>query len=196
MIILKGVNMDKTPWRGGLIGNLIQNDLVWLLQKSKWQSICSACWKKQNLFHNWNSFSHSWSSHPPCKKKSDPEGSQWEPNYSPEKTTVRSKCPCSIACRFQGGSLCYSFFCLLVSSVSDFHPDTKGSVVDTFFFNESPVQVRCTILDAWGWCTGTTQRDGMGREVGGGFRMGNTCIPVADSFWYMAKPIQNCKVKK
>ena len=46
----------------------------------------------------------------------------------------------------------------------------------------SPVQVRCTILDAWGWCTGTTQRDGMGREEGGGFRMGNTCIPVADSF--------------
>ena len=24
--------------------------------------------------------------------------------------------------------------------------------------------------------------DGMGREKGGGFRMGNTCIPVADSF--------------
>ena len=32
------------------------------------------------------------------------------------------------------------------------------------------------ILDAWGWCTGTTQRDGMGREEGGGFRIGNTCI--------------------
>ena len=31
---------------------------------------------------------------------------------------------------------------------------------------ELPVQVRCTILDAWGWCTGTTQRDGMGREGG------------------------------
>jgi len=31
---------------------------------------------------------------------------------------------------------------------------------------------------------------------GGGFRMGNTCIPVADSRWYMAKPIQYCKVKK
>jgi len=30
--------------------------------------------------------------------------------------------------------------------------------------------------------SGTTQRDGMGREEGGGFRMGNTCIPVADSF--------------
>ena len=30
------------------------------------------------------------------------------------------------------------------------------------------------ILDAWGWYTGMTQRDGMGREVGGAFRMGNT----------------------
>ena len=28
------------------------------------------------------------------------------------------------------------------------------------------------ILDAWGWCTGTTQRDGTGREEGGGFKMG------------------------
>ena len=26
------------------------------------------------------------------------------------------------------------------------------------------------------------QRDGMGREEGGGFRVENTCIPVADSF--------------
>ena len=33
----------------------------------------------------------------------------------------------------------------------------------------------------WGWCTGMTQRDGTGREVGGGFRMGNTYTPVADS---------------
>ena len=49
------------------------------------------------------------------------------------------------------------------------------------------------ILDAWDWCTGTTQRDGMGREEGGGFRMGNTYIPVADSF-YLAKLIQLCKV--
>ena len=48
--------------------------------------------------------------------------------------------------------------------------------------NKLPVQVRCTLLDAWGWCTGTAQRDGMGREEGGGFRMGNACIPVADSF--------------
>ena len=52
------------------------------------------------------------------------------------------------------------------------------------------------ILDAWSWCTGMTQREGMGREEGGGFRMGNTCIPVADSFWYLAKLTQYCKVLK
>ena len=34
----------------------------------------------------------------------------------------------------------------------------------------------------------------MRREEGGGFRMGNTGIPVADSFRYLAKPIQYCKV--
>ena len=45
-------------------------------------------------------------------------------------------------------------------------------------FKISSIQVQCRILDAWGWCTGTTQRDGTGREEGGGFRMGNTCIPV------------------
>ena len=50
--------------------------------------------------------------------------------------------------------------------------------------------------DAWGWCTGTAQRDGMGREEGGGFGMGNTCIPVVDSFRCMAKPLEYCKFKK
>ena len=34
----------------------------------------------------------------------------------------------------------------------------------------------------------------MGREVGGGFRMGNTCISMVDSCRCMAKPIQCCKV--
>ena len=38
-----------------------------------------------------------------------------------------------------------------------------------------------------GWCIGMTLRDGMGREVGGGFRMGNTCTPMADSCQCMAK---------
>ena len=52
--------------------------------------------------------------------------------------------------------------------------------------------------DAQYWMLGAgalgRQRDGMGREEGGGFRMGNTCIPVADSFQYLAKQIQYCKV--
>ena len=46
------------------------------------------------------------------------------------------------------------------------------------------------ILDAWGWCTETTQRDGTGREEGRGFRMGNSCIPVVDSFCCVAESIQ------
>ena len=35
----------------------------------------------------------------------------------------------------------------------------------------------CLGLVHWDDC-----RDGVGREEGGGFRMGNTCIPVVDSF--------------
>ena len=34
----------------------------------------------------------------------------------------------------------------------------------------------------------------MGSEVGGGFRMGNIRIPVADSCRCMAKSMQYCKV--
>ena len=40
-----------------------------------------------------------------------------------------------------------------------------------------------------------SQRDGMGRVVGRGFRIGNTCTPVVDSCSCMAKPIKYCKVK-
>ena len=61
--------------------------------------------------------------------------------------------------------------------------------------NESPVSVWCRIQHAWGWCTGMTQRDGMAREVGGGFRIGNSCTRLVDSCQCMAKPIQYCKVK-
>ena len=46
------------------------------------------------------------------------------------------------------------------------------------------------IQDLWGWCTGMTQKDGTGRELGEGFRMENMCTPVADSCQCMAKPIQ------
>ena len=61
--------------------------------------------------------------------------------------------------------------------------------------SRSPVHVRRRIQHAWGWCTGMTQRDVMGREVEGGFMFGNACTPVVDSCQCMAKPIQYCKVK-
>ena len=34
----------------------------------------------------------------------------------------------------------------------------------------------------------------MGTELGGGFRMGNTCTPMADSCQCMSKQLQYCKV--
>ena len=37
------------------------------------------------------------------------------------------------------------------------------------------------------WCTGMTLRDGMGREVAGRVRMGDTYTPMADSCDCMAK---------
>ena len=40
---------------------------------------------------------------------------------------------------------------------------------------------------AKGLCTRMTLRDGMGREVGGRVRMGNTCTCLADSCQCMAK---------
>ena len=55
-----------------------------------------------------------------------------------------------------------------------------------------PVSMR--EIGAQGWCTGMTQRDGMGRELEGGFRMGDTCTPVADPCQCMAKPLQYCKI--
>ena len=53
-------------------------------------------------------------------------------------------------------------------------------------------------FDAWYWMLGAGAlkrprgmvRGGRGR----GFRIGRTCIPVVDSCWCMAKPIQYCKV--
>ena len=53
-------------------------------------------------------------------------------------------------------------------------------------------------FDAWGWCTGgwctSAQRDGIRREEGMEFRIGNTCTPVADSCGCMAKLKQHFKV--
>ena len=36
---------------------------------------------------------------------------------------------------------------------------------------------RDRIKEAWGWCTGMTQRHGMGMEVGGGSRLGTRVQP-------------------
>ena len=48
---------------------------------------------------------------------------------------------------------------------------------------------------AQGRCTGKTQRDGMGREAGGGIGMGNTCKCMADPCQCMAKTTTiYCKV--
>ena len=55
--------------------------------------------------------------------------------------------------------------------------------------NRLPVQVRCMRQGAQGWCTGMILRDGMWKQVGGGFRMGNTYTPMADSCHHMAKPL-------
>ena len=51
----------------------------------------------------------------------------------------------------------------------------------------SPGLIALDETSAQGWCTGMTQRDGMGREAGGGIRMGNTCKSMADSCLCMAK---------
>ena len=39
-----------------------------------------------------------------------------------------------------------------------------------------------------------TQRDQMGRELGGGIRMGNTCKSIAIHVNVWQKPLQYCKV--
>ena len=40
----------------------------------------------------------------------------------------------------------------------------------------------CSIQDAWGSCARMIQSDDMGWEMGGGFKIGNSRTPVADSF--------------
>jgi len=53
--------------------------------------------------------------------------------------------------------------------------------------------VSMPILDAWGWCTGMTQRDGMGREEGySGW--GTHVHPWLIHVTVWQKPPQYCKV--
>ena len=46
-----------------------------------------------------------------------------------------------------------------------------GNVMETFIISyKKRIASPGSIQDAWGWCTGMTQRDGMGREVEGEFK--------------------------
>ena len=84
------------------------------------------------------------------------------------------------------------FFCLLCLKILGRLP------TDHVFYNcliNKVLLLKNRIQDAWGWCMGMIQTDDMGWEVGGGFRIGNSCTPVPDSCQCMAKPIQYCKAK-
>ena len=53
---------------------------------------------------------------------------------------------------FKGGFLCFSFFCLLVSSVSDFFPDTRrggGGQLFFLFFSFFFFRLTCSVV-LWG----------------------------------------------
>ena len=45
-------------------------------------------------------------------------------------------------------------------------------------------------ISAQVWCTRKTQRDGMGKDVGGGLSIGNICKSMADSCQCMTKPTE------
>ena len=54
---------------------------------------------------------------------------------------------------------------------------------------EEQCKFECMKQGTQSQCSGTTQRDRVGREVGGGFRMGwGTCTTVAEACQCMAKP--------
>jgi len=55
-------------------------------------------------------------------------------------------------------------FYLSISSTSLFVWQNSWGFIH--LINELAVQVQCRIQEAWGWCTGMTRRDGMGREGG------------------------------
>ena len=63
-------------------------------------------------------------------------------------------------------------------------PETKRGKLSFTILNINEKTLR---QGAQARCTGMTQRDGMGRVVGGEFRMQNTCKPMADSYQCMAK---------
>ena len=53
-------------------------------------------------------------------------------------------------------------------------------IINLYMINVSKNISHCRLLYIWP-ADKIVLRDGTGSEEGGGFRMGNTCIPVADS---------------
>ena len=60
--------------------------------------------------------------------------------------------------------------------------------------NRSPVQIRCMRQGAPSWCTGMTQSDGMGTEVGRGSGWRTHVNPWLIHVNVWQKPLQYCKV--
>ena len=73
---------------------------------------------------------------------------------------------------------------IVIHTVKGFGIVNKAEI-DVFFerpyFFDDPADVGNLISGSSAFSK-TSLRDGMGREEGRGLRMGNTCIPVADSF--------------
>ena len=59
---------------------------------------------------------------------------------------------------------------------------------------DDQVQVRRMKLGTHSWCSETTQRDGVGKKVGKGFRMGGHMHPWLIHVNVLEKPSQYCKV--
>ena len=78
----------------------------------------------------------------------------------------------------KGMQACWFFFFFNFSSMRPL-PNLWGTELqdNKFVVFRSPVQIWCMRRGAQGWCTGMTLRDGMGREEGGGLRMGTHVHP-------------------
>ena len=79
---------------------------------------------------------------------------------------------------------------MLKAEVEWFHEDLQDLIEltpknDVLFF-----------IGDWNAKVGSQETPGMGREVGGGIGMGNTCKSMADSFQCMTKPTKIKKKKK
>ena len=74
------------------------------------------------------------------------------------------------------------------NSIETSMPSSVKQITSPGWMHETGAQ------NALGRCTGKTQRDGMGRDLGGGIGMGNTCKSLSYSCQCTAKTLQYCKV--